>query len=118
MDDDRQDFVAIGVATAFLDTGSQMDNMVAAVDAGSGKGVFNYMRYANPALDTVLGQARAVFAQDERARLLGRASEIAIRDLAIIPLYFQTASWALPRALTMRPHPAEYTLAQDIAPAP
>lgn len=108
----------LGVATAFLDTGSQMDNMVAAVDAGSGKGIFNYMRYANPALDALLGQARGTFAQDERARLLGQASAIAIRDLAIIPLYFQTASWALPKALTMRPHPAEYTLAQEIAPAP
>jgi hypothetical protein len=34
----------------------------------------------------------------------------------VIPLYFQKASWALRRGLTMPAHPAEYTIATTIRP--
>jgi peptide/nickel transport system substrate-binding protein len=51
---------------------------------------------------------------EARRRLTADASELAMQDLPVIPLYFQKASWALRRGLTIQPNPAEYTIATTV----
>ena len=57
---------------------------------------------------------------DDRARekLLQEASEIALDDRAIIPLYYQINTWATRRGITYVPRSDEYSLAHSVHPAP
>ncbi|MGX9961833.1 ABC transporter substrate-binding protein [Roseomonas sp. F4] len=105
-----------GLATVYGDAGRQIAGLAASFDAGRGAGNFNYLRYANPTLDAVLDQVRGEMDPARRRDLTAQASEMAIADLSVIPLYFQKASWALRRGLTMPAHPAEYTIATTIRP--
>lgn len=106
----------VGLATVYGDAGRQIAGVAESVDASRGSGTFNYLRYANPALDALMEQARRSMDTDTRRALTAQASEVAMADLPVIPLYFQKASWALQRGLTMQAHPAEYTIASTIHP--
>jgi peptide/nickel transport system substrate-binding protein len=106
----------VGLATVYGDAARQIAGMAETFDAARGSGNFNYLRYSNPALDALMGEGRRAMDPDVRRALTARASEVAMADLPVIPLYFQKASWALRRGLTMPPHPAEYTLATTIHP--
>lgn len=106
----------LGLATVYGDAGRQIGGLAESYDAASGSGNFNYLRYSNPVLDGMMAELRGTMDSAARRALTARASELAIADLPVIPLYFQKASWALRRGLTMQPHPAEYTLATSIQP--
>jgi len=49
--------------------------------------------------------------------LAAEAMEMAIDDLAIIPLYFQPAIWAMRAGLTREPRADSYTLVFEIKPS-
>ena len=51
-----------------------------------------------------------------RLQLLHEASEIAIGDLGIIPLYYQINTWATRKGLTYVARSDEYSLAQFVRP--
>lgn len=53
----------------------------------SGPGI-NLSRYQDEQLDALVERARATVALDERAELIRQAETIALRDQAILPLYF------------------------------
>jgi peptide/nickel transport system substrate-binding protein len=53
-----------------------------------------------------------------REKLLQEASEIALGDLGIIPLYYQINTWATRKGLTYVARSDEYSLAQFVTPAP
>jgi peptide/nickel transport system substrate-binding protein len=106
----------VGLATVYGDAARQIAGFAQTADPATGVGNFNYLRYSNPALDALTDQARIAMDTETRRTLTARASELAMADLPVIPLYFQKASWALKRGLAMPPHPAEYTLATTIRP--
>ncbi|UFN48378.1 ABC transporter substrate-binding protein [Roseomonas sp. OT10] len=105
-----------GLATVYGDAARQIGGVAESFDAARGSGNFNYLRYSNPELDALMQRIRTTMEPEARRALTARASEVAMADLPVIPLYFQKASWALRRGLTMPPHPAEYTLATTIRP--
>ncbi len=81
-----------------------------------GSGAFNRGRYSNPALDRLLDIAGAEIDRTKYGALAAEAMEMAIDDLAIIPLYFQPAIWAMRAGLTMEPRADSYTLVFEIKP--
>jgi peptide/nickel transport system substrate-binding protein len=105
-----------GLATVYGDAARQIGGVAESYDAGRGSGNFNYLRYSDPKLDALMAEIRTTMDPARRRALTATASEVAMQALPVIPLYFQKASWALRRGLTMPAHPAEYTIATTIRP--
>ena len=103
----------------WADTGeasSSLRSVVATVNPTTGWGVVNRGRYSNPALDALL--ERAMVAIDDRARdgLLQKASELAVADVAVVPLYYEVAVWASRRDLAYAARADGFTLAAGTTP--
>ena len=87
--------------------------MIASFDPKKGWGTSNRGRYANPAFDELFERATTATDITTREQLLQQASEFAMKDVAIIPLYFEVATWAARRGITYEPRSDGYTLAHQ-----
>ena len=79
-------------------------------------GTTNRGRYSNPAMDKLLAEALATVDDGRRARLLQEATEAAIGDLGVIPLYHQINVWAARRGIAYVPRTDERTYAHEFRP--
>lgn len=84
-------------------------------DQAKGNGASNRGRFSNAEVDATIEKAMATFDDDARAKLLSRATEIAIGDLGIIPLYYQPSIWAARKGLKYTPRTDEKTLVTGAA---
>lgn len=82
-----------------------------------GHGPTNRGRYSNPRLDALVAEAKRTVDDGRRAALLREASDLAMEDRAVLPLYFEAASWAHKRDLAYRPRTDQHTLAAEVRPA-
>ena len=57
----------------------------------SRSGAYNYGAYHNPEYDQLMDKAAAILDIDERAKVLARAEQIALDDVAIVPTSFPTS---------------------------
>ena len=102
------------------DTGevsSPLRALLATVNTENGLGASNRGRYSNPAVDALLASALATVDDAKRDKLLQEASEIAIGDYGIVPLYFQINYWATRKGFAYTARSDERTLAQFLKPA-
>ncbi len=99
------------------ETSSCLRPLVQTYDKAKGAGTANRGRYSNPELDKVIGQAMGTVDDTERGKLLAKASEIAIRDVAVIPMHYEVSTWALRKGLSMAGRADQETLAMDIHPS-
>jgi peptide/nickel transport system substrate-binding protein len=81
-------------------------------EAGSGNA--NWGRYTNARVDSLSRKARATIDANARLPLLVQATEIGLRDYALIPIHFQVNNWAHKATLTHKPRVNERTYAWDI----
>jgi peptide/nickel transport system substrate-binding protein len=101
------------------DTGeasSPLKALLATYDRDKGMGTTNRGRYSNPKMDAALQQALATVDDARREKLLQEATEIAIGDLGIIPLYHQVNVWATRRDIGYAPRTDERTYAFELKP--
>lgn len=96
---------------------SPLRALLATTDPVAGLGSANRGRYSNPELDGLLRQALRTLDDKAREGLLRQASALAVADHGIIPLYYQTNSWAARAPLTYAARADEYSLAQSLNPA-
>ncbi len=96
------------------EAGSAVKALVATYDANKGWGVANRGRYSNARVDEKIIQAFNTIDDRKREALIQQATEIAMADQALVPLYHQIGSWALKKGLTMIPRVDERMLAADI----
>ncbi len=82
-------------------------------EAGSGNA--NWGRYTNARVDSLSRRARVTLNPEQRLPLLVQATEIGIRDYALIPIHFQVNNWAHRANLVHRPRVNERTYAWDIS---
>jgi peptide/nickel transport system substrate-binding protein len=61
--------------------------LLASSDKELGTGALNFGHYRNPAFDTLLKNAESIEVGEERNAALAKATELAMRDQPIIPLY-------------------------------
>jgi peptide/nickel transport system substrate-binding protein len=87
-------------------------------DAQRGRGAGNRARYANPAVDALYDEALRTADPVAAEARLRQATEVAVRDLAVLPLYHLTHTWAMRAGIAYPGRTDEYTLAQDVRPAP
>jgi peptide/nickel transport system substrate-binding protein len=95
---------------------SPLKALLATFDAQKGMGAANRGRYSNPKMDDMLTQALAIVDDAKRERMLQQATEIAVGDLGIIPLYHQHNLWATRKGVAYAPRTDERTLAHEFKP--
>jgi len=82
-----------------------------------GRGSANFSRYSNPALDALTERAVVTLDDTAREKILQDATQVAIDDVGLIPLFLLGNSWASRRGLHYEPRRDEYTLARGLRPA-
>ncbi len=97
---------------------SPLRALVASPNREKGTGAANRGRYSNAAVDALAEKAMGTVDDAAREKLLQEASEIALNDRAIIPLYYQINTWATRRGITYEARSDEYSLAQFVRPSP
>jgi peptide/nickel transport system substrate-binding protein len=91
-----------------------MNALVRTASAERGYGTANRGRYSTPAMDAALAAAEAEFDVAKREDMVRKATESAMADYAVVPIFFMKASWGLKKGLKMLPRGDQYTFANDI----
>ncbi len=106
-------FMLVGWAADTAEVSSPLKALLATFDPSKGMGTANRGRYSNAKMDAALTQALAIVDDAKRERVLQQATEIAVNDLGIIPLYHQHNLWAMRKGVTYAPRTDERTLAHE-----
>lgn len=96
------------------ETWSPWRALLATPNRDLGYGASNRGRYSNPKVDELLGKALQTVDTGAREKLLFEASELAVGDYGLIPLYYQVNLWAMRSNLTYQARTDEYTLAHFV----
>jgi len=102
----------------------------AAVETGEASGVLgplletygpkagqgNRGRYSNPEFDKTLDEARHTLDNAKREALLRKATEIGMKDLGVIPVFYLANTWAMKNDLSYAGRSDAYTLAFYVKP--
>ncbi len=108
----------MGFGNTTGDAARGMTAVLATYDTAAGLGANNRGRYSNLDFDKFIKLAAATSDAAKRESYLQEAARIAfVKDHAILPLYYQTTTWALRKGLTYEPRMDEYTLANYVSPA-
>ncbi len=91
--------------------------IVATSDPVRGWGYVNRGRHSLPDLDRLLEEGLGTVDDGKREQLFRKATEIAIGQAVIVPLFYAGAVWAVRAGLSYTPRKDTYTLSQDILPA-
>ncbi|MBI3706856.1 MAG: ABC transporter substrate-binding protein [Proteobacteria bacterium] len=105
----------VGWGSGTGETSSPLRSLLSTVRPGFGGS--NRGRYSNPKLDAVLDEALATVDDEKREKLLQDAGEIAMNDVAIIPLHYQVNVWATRKGYAYTPRTDENTYAFEVRPA-
>jgi peptide/nickel transport system substrate-binding protein len=84
-------------------------------DKASGYGQTNRGRFSNKEFDATLEEAMRSVDREKHKALLIKATEIAMRELGIIPLHYQVNIWGMRKGLAYKARTDNYTLAYDIS---
>jgi peptide/nickel transport system substrate-binding protein len=103
----------VGWAADTAEASSPLKALLATFSTERGMGTANRGRYSNPKMDAALEQALATVDDAKREKMLQQATEIAVSDLGIIPLYHQHNLWATRKGVTYAPRTDERTLAHE-----
>jgi peptide/nickel transport system substrate-binding protein len=77
---------------------------------GEKAGQGNRGRYSNPEFDKALNDARSTLDDGKREELLKKATEIAMTDLGVIPVFYLANTWAVKKDLSYPGRSDGYTL--------
>jgi peptide/nickel transport system substrate-binding protein len=86
-------------------------------DAAKGNGAWNWARYSNPELDRLVTLSLATVDTAKREELARAASALAAREVALVPLHYQIATWAMKDSFTYAARTDEFTFAHRFQPA-
>ena len=98
-------------------TGEASDTLGALVHTvipTAGFGASNRGRYSNPEVDKLIDQALVTVDDAKREVLLIAATDVAIKDHAVLPLYFSTNVWATRKDLVYKVRADSNTLAMGV----
>lgn len=109
-------FILVGWGSDTAEASSPLKALLATFNNEKGMGQANRGRYSNPKVDAVLNQALATVDDAKREKLLQQATEIAMGDVGIIPIYHQENLWATRKGITYTPRADERTFAHEFRP--
>lgn len=116
----RLDFSAmvLGWIAASGEATSPMVAILATFDPARGMGPSNRGRYSNQGFDRLLDEALHTLDETRRAALLAEATETAMHDTALAPLYFLVNTWATRPGFAYDARSDELTEAASLSAAP
>jgi peptide/nickel transport system substrate-binding protein len=106
----------VGWGSDTAEASSPLKALLATYNNDKGMGQANRGRYSNGKMDAVLQQALATVDDARREKLLQQATEIAMSDLGIVPLYHQENVWATRKGIVYTPRADERTFAHEFRP--
>lgn len=106
--------VLVGWGAGSGEASSPLKSLVHTFDKERGFGSSNRGRYSNDKVDMLIETALATVEDEKRKALLAEATEMAIGDLAVIPLHFQVNTWATRAGLKYEPRTDEFTVASGV----
>jgi peptide/nickel transport system substrate-binding protein len=101
-----------GVSTG--EAGYALRSLIATINADKGNGTWNWSRYANPKMDQLMEQALATMDNTRREQMLREATQIALQDQAVLPMFFQVNTWAARKGYAYTPRTDERTYAHEV----
>ena len=107
-------FILVGWGAGSGEAPSPLKSLIHTHDKARGFGASNRGRYSSAEVDAVIEEALATVDDAKRQDLLAKATEMAIEDLAIIPLHYQVNTWASKEGLKYIARTDEYTLAMGV----
>ncbi|WP_237214886.1 ABC transporter substrate-binding protein [Falsiroseomonas oryziterrae] len=114
----RQDYSMLfggwGIDTA--EASSPLGSLLATFDRATGQGASNRSRYSNPEVDRLVAQGLATMDDEQRRQIFIRATEIAMRDVGLVPMHHQINLWGHRRGLVHAARADEWTLAMSVRP--
>ena len=90
--------------------------LLATPNANNGYGAWNWGHYSNPKVDALIEQDFATLDDNKREALARAAATLALKDVPVILLHHQLASWAMKKDIAYTPRTDEYTFARDFRP--
>ena len=87
---------------------------VASLDSPKGQGTSNYGGYTNAEFDKVYLAAANTVDAAKRKKGLEEATQIALDNVPLIPLHFESSIWAFKKGLTYEGRRDQYTLATSV----
>lgn len=90
---------------------------VASLDSARSLGTSNYGGFSNADFDKVYEQAIVTVDPEKREKLLQESTQIALDNLPLIPLHFESSIWAFRKGLTYEGRRDQYTLAMSVRPS-
>lgn len=107
----------MGFGNTTGDAARGMTAVLATYNPSLGLGANNRGRFSDPEFDKLILAAASTSDDQEREGDLQAAARIAFtKDHAILPLYYQTTTWAARKGFTYEPRMDEYTLANYARP--
>jgi len=103
-------FILVGWSAGTGEASGSLKPLVQTFNREKGTGATNRGRYSNPEVDKLIDEALQTVDDPKRAALLAQATDIAIGDLAVIPLHYQVNTWAAKKGLKYTARSDEYTL--------
>ncbi|MDB5809323.1 MAG: family 5 extracellular solute-binding protein [Betaproteobacteria bacterium] len=98
---------------AVSEMATALNSVAVTHDLAAGRGVNNRGRYSNSQVDNLINTAFLTLDDAKRKDLLARASEIAMDDVAVMPLYFYSFSIASQKSISYVPRLDQFTLAYN-----
>ena len=90
--------------------------LLATPNAAKGYGAWNWGRYSNAKVDALLEQGFATLDEKKREARARDAATLALKDVPVILLHHQLASWAMKKSIAYTARTDEYTFARDFRP--
>jgi peptide/nickel transport system substrate-binding protein len=107
-------FILVGWGSGTGEASSPLKSLIHTYDKEHGFGASNRGRYSNAEVDKLIEDALATVDDVKRQELLAKATEVAINDVAIIPLHYQVNTWAARKGIKYRARTDEATVATDV----
>lgn len=107
-----------GWGTASGEATYTVTGLLESYNAEAGTGNANWGRYTNVRVDVLSRRARETINPEQRLQFLQQATEIGLRDYALIPIHFQVNNWAMRGNLRHQARVNERTMAMDVTRAP
>lgn len=111
----KYSFILVGWGSGTGEASSPLRSLIHTYDKDRGFGASNRGRYSNPEVDALIEKALSTVADEARAEILARATELAIEDVAIIPLHYQVNTWASKKGLKYLPRTDERTSLRSLS---
>ncbi|MFN8771840.1 MAG: ABC transporter substrate-binding protein [bacterium] len=108
-------FLLAGWAAATGEASSSLRSLLSTFDRDKGLGVSNRGRYSNAKVDQLTEKGLATLNDAAREKLFQAATEAAIADVGLIPLYHQVGVWGMRRGLGYTARTDEATWAHEFS---